>query len=134
MTEPVWIERREALLIHDLQIAEFGGLAGGLREIGLLESALNRPRNLLAYGNPPPDLPGLAAGYAFGLARNHPFADGNKRTALVVCLSFLAQNGLELEAPQEEVYLMFYGVASGEVSEAELADWLRSHTAAAGEP
>ena len=128
MTEPVWIERNEAHMIHDLQISEFGG-AGGTRDVGMFESAMDRPRNLFAYGDPSPSLTDMAASYAFGLAKNHPFVDGNKRTALVVCLSFLAQNGVEIAASQEETYLTFYGLASGEVSETELAAWLEQHRA-----
>ena len=130
MTKPVWIERNEALVIHDLQIAEFGG-SSGVRDAGLFESAMDRPRNLFAYGEPAPGLSEMAASYAFGLAKNHPFVDGNKRTALVVCFSFLAQNGVEIRAAQEETYLTFYGLASGEVSEAELAAWLAAHSGTA---
>ena len=93
----LWIDRRLALAIHERQLAEHGG-GGGVRDETLLESALARPQQLFAYGEPPPDLAALAASLAFGLARNHPFVDGNKRTALVAYFTFLSLNGAELDA------------------------------------
>src|SRR5699024_8276914 len=99
----LWIEKRLALAIHDRQLAEHGG-SSGVRDEGLLESALARPQQLFAYGDPPPDLADLAATLAYGLARNHPFVDGNKRTAYVACRTFLELNGASLSASREEKY------------------------------
>jgi len=130
MKEPVWIERDEARLIHQMQLAEHGG-PNGIRDQGLFESALDRPRNLFAYSDPPTDIFQLAASYAFALAKNHAFVDGNKRTAFVVCLSFLWQNGILLTATAEDRYLTFYALAAGELTEAELAGWLRERASVA---
>lgn len=101
------------------------GGSEGLRDEGLLLAALARPQNLLAYGEPAPDLPSLAAAYAYGIARNHPFVDGNKRTALVAARTFLLLNGVDLEASQDDKVLTFLSLAEGAVSEEELADWIR---------
>lgn len=120
----VWLERRLALAIHDRQIAEHGG-SSGVRDEGLLESALARPRQLFVYGDPPPDLADLAATLAYGLARNHPFVDGNKRTAYVACRTFIELNGARLNAPAEEKYLVMLALAEGELETAEFATWLR---------
>lgn len=109
-----------------MQLAEHGG-ATGIRDQGLFESALDKPRNLFAYSDPQASLFQLAASYAYGLAKNHAFVDGNKRTALVVCLSFLLQNGIGITASPEQRYLTFYGLASGDLSEAQLVDWLREY-------
>ncbi|WP_404326293.1 type II toxin-antitoxin system death-on-curing family toxin [Aerophototrophica crusticola] len=114
-----------ALLIHERQIAEHGG-GLGIRDVGLLEGALGRPQMLHAYGQP--DLFDLAACYGWGLAKNHPFVDGNKRTAFVLCLAFLRAHGFKLTASQDVRYAMFYGVAAGTVSESELANWLRDNS------
>ena len=127
MNEPIWIEQEEARVIHQMQLAEHGG-ASGIRDQGLFESAMDRPRNLFAYLEPPATLFQLAASYAFGLAKNHAFVDGNKRTAFVVCLSFLRQNGIVLVASQEDRYLTFYALAAGDLNEAELASWLERHS------
>ncbi len=124
MKEPIWIERDEARSIHLMQLAEHGG-PGGIRDQGLFESALDRPRNLFAYSDPQPSIFQLAASYGFGLAKNHAFVDGNKRTAFVVTLSFLWQNGVALIAAAEDTYLTFYALAAGELTEAELAVWLQ---------
>ena len=121
----VWIDRRLALAIHDRQLAEHGG-SSGVRDENLLESALARPQQLYAYGDPPPDLADLAASLAYGLARNHPFVDGNKRTAYVVCRTFLALNGAELVATLEEKYLTILTMAEGKLKLEEFAAWLRS--------
>ena len=110
--------------IHHRQIAEHGG-SDELRDEGLLLSALARPQNLLAYGEPAPDLASLAAAYAYGIARNHPFIDGNKRTALVAARTFLILNGVDLEATQDDKALTFLSLAEGAISEEELADWIR---------
>ena len=126
--EPLWIRRDAVLAIHRRQLAEHGG-SEGVRDDGLLESALARPKNLLAYSDTP-DLVSLAASYAIGLVKNHPFIDGNKRTAFVVCRVFLILNRLDLTASHEEKYLTFLGAAEGSVSERELAEWIRSHSQA----
>lgn len=120
----VWIERALALAIHDRQLAEHGG-GSGVRDEGMLDSALARPQQRYAYGNPPPDLADLAASLAYGLARNHPFVDGNKRTAHVCYRTFIALNGGELNASREEKYTAMLGLADGTVSEAAFAQWLR---------
>lgn len=124
MAEIVWLLKEAVRAIHERQIAEHGG-SSGLRDEGLLQSALARPQHLAAYGDPPPDLAALAAAYAFGIARNHPFIDGNKRTALVAARTFLLVNGANLEASQEEKYLTFLRLAEGSLPEEELADWIR---------
>lgn len=117
--------------IHQRQIAEHGG-SSGVRDDGLLLSALARPQNLLAYGEQKADLAALAAAYAFGIVRNHPFVDGNKRTALVAARTFLLLNGLDLEASQEEKYLTFLQLAEGSISEEELAEWIRQRSRSYG--
>ena len=120
----VWLLEETLTAIHQRQIAEHGG-SEGLRDEGLLLSALARPQNLLAYGEPAPDLASLAAAYAYGIARNHPFVDGNKRTALVAARTFLILNGVDLEATQDDKVLTFLNLAEGAISEEELADWIR---------
>lgn len=117
-----WVSLRAALTAHAEQIAEHGG-GVGLRDQGMLESAMARPQQLEAYGDP--DMATLAAAYAFGIARNHPFVDGNKRTAAVVSELFLALNGHELTSTNAEVAVAFLALAAGELSEDELADWFR---------
>ena len=124
MTKIVWLLEETLTAIHYRQIAEHGG-SEGLRDEGLLSSALARPQNLLAYGEPPPDLASLAAAYAYGIARNHPFVDGNKRTALVAARTFLILNGVDLDASQDDKVLTFVNLAEGAISEGELADWIR---------
>ncbi len=128
----VWIEKRFALAIHDRQLSEHGGISG-LRDESLLDSALARPHQLHAYGQPPPDLADLAASLAYGIARNHPFLDGNKRTAAVACETFLMLNGMELVADDVALYSLYIGLAEGGLSEPELAAWLRQHLAPIGE-
>lgn len=120
----VWIDRMLALALHERQLSEHGG-GEGVRDESLLESALARPQQLFAYGNPPPDLAALAASLAYGLARNHPFVDGNKRTAAVACELFLALNGATLQADNVELYPVYLSLAEGSLAENELADWLR---------
>ena len=122
----IWIERPLALAIHERQLAEHGG-ASGVRDDGLLASALGRPQQLQAYGDPPPDLADLAASLAFGLARNHPFVDGNKRTAAVAGETFIMLNGAALQADDLELYPRYVALAEGSLSEAEFATWLREH-------
>lgn len=120
----VWIEKPLALAIHDRQLAEHGG-SSGLRDDGLLESALARPQQLHAYGDSTPDLADLAASLAFGLARNHPFVDGNKRTAAVVCEAFLNLNGAALLAQDAELFPVFLDLAEGKMPPEDFAAWLR---------
>ncbi|TAM26720.1 MAG: type II toxin-antitoxin system death-on-curing family toxin [Rhodanobacter sp.] len=122
----IWIERPLAIAIHERQLAEHGG-GIGVRDDNLLDSALARPQQAHAYGNPPPDLADLAASLAFGLARNHPFVDGNKRTAHVCYRVFLALNDVKLDASDEDKYVTMIALAEGSLSEAEFASWLRVH-------
>ena len=122
--EPVWLDANVALAIHERQLAEHGG-GIGVRDEGLLESALGRPVNRWAYGED--DLCALAAAYAFGVARNHPFIDGNKRTAWVLARLFLRLNGAVLIFAPEDAIRTVLALAAGELSEAELADWFRGH-------
>ena len=117
-----WIDRSFVLAVHDQQLTTHGGNAG-VRDEGLLESALARPQNLAAYDEP--DLAALAASSAFGLARNHPFVDGNKRTALVVCETFIIDNGCSLAGSDAELAVLFESLAAGKIDEGELADWIR---------
>ena len=119
-----WISKRALLLLHDESLAQHGG-ASGIRDDGLLESALARPENLLAYGSP--DLAELAASYAYGLAKNHPFVDGNKRAAFLATGLFLALNGQRLVVAQAKATVMVLDLAAGEITEAAFADWLRAH-------
>jgi death-on-curing protein len=126
MDDPLWISVELAVAIHRRQLAEHGG-ADGVRDLGLLESALGRPRHLFAYTDPTPDVPSLAASYAFGVARNHAFIDGNKRTAYVVCRTFLLLNGFDMSASKEDRYRTFLDLAAGAISEEELAAWLHQH-------
>lgn len=129
MREPVWVRHDLVLAIHRRQLAEHGG-GEGLPDPGLLESALARPKNLLSYSEGEPDLAALAAAYAWGLIRNHPFVDGNKRTAYVVCRTFLSLDGRDLDASRQDKLLTFIRLAEGRLSEAELAAWIREHLAA----
>jgi len=125
MTEPVWIELEVVLAIHDEQLAEHGGQAG-VRDRGLLESAMARPQNQFAYGEH--SIARLAASYAFGISRNHPFLDGNKRTSMVVAELFLELNGSDLTATDAECVTTFLRLAAGELTEEELADWIAAHS------
>lgn len=124
MSEPFWLTRRIIIAIHDEQLATHGG-ASGLRDEGMLESALDRPRNKWSYESV--DLPELAAAYAFGIARNHPFVDGNKRTSLLALYTFLGVNGIDFVVPEAEAAAMILSLASGEVSEESLARWIRDN-------
>jgi death-on-curing protein len=117
-----WVDRRALDLLHDESIAEHGG-ASGVRDEGLLESALARPRNLVAYGEP--DVAALAAAYAYGLAKNHAFVDGNKRAAFLAAGMFLAINGSRLVTTQTEATLAMLALAAGEMEEGEFASWVR---------
>lgn len=124
--EPAWLDRTDAIAIHDRQLAEHGGGAG-VRDSGLLESALARPINRWTYGEDDPAV--LAAAYAFGIARNHPFVDGNKRTAWVIARLFLALNGHELRFGAEDAIAMMLDLAAGTLAEERVADWFRSRLA-----
>ena len=124
MSQWIWVARNVVLALHDEQLAEHGG-GSGLRDGGLLDSALARPLNLEAYGDP--DAAYLAAAYAFGIAKNHPFVDGNKRTAAVAMELFLDLNGYELTATDEALVLTILGLADGSSSEIDLADWVRGN-------
>lgn len=120
--EPVWLDATDAIAIHDRQLAEHGG-GSGVRDMGLLESALARPLNRGTYGDDDPAA--LAAAYAFGVARNHPFVDGNKRTAWVLARLFLALNGHELRFVAEDAITTMLALAAGEIAEEAMADWFR---------
>ena len=123
----VWIGSNVAVAIHSLQISEHGG-SDGIRDQGLLESALARPQNIASY-EPDADLARLAAAYGYGIIKNHPFIDGNKRTGYVVMESFLVLNGQSLIASEEEKYPIVIAVADGTMSEDEFAEWLRERLA-----
>jgi death on curing protein len=120
----IWLTAELVSAFHMRQLAEHGGGAG-LRDAGLLESALQRPQNKIAYGEP--DAAGLAAAYAYGIARNHPFVDGNKRTALVASFTFLYLNGYKVTTSQAENVTVFLALASGNLTEDELAAWFRKN-------
>lgn len=123
-----WISKSALLLLHDESLAEHGGGAG-LRDEGLLDSALGRPLNLLASADPaqPPDVAALAGSYTVGLAKNHPFVDGNKRAAFLATGLFLYLNGYQLKASQAEATLTMLAVATNDITEDEFAAWLRAH-------
>lgn len=123
---PVWLDARDANTIHDRQLAEHGG-GRGLREEGLLDSALARPVNRWTYGED--DAASLAAAYAYGVARNHPFIDGNKRTAWVLARLFLAINGHRLKFDSPDAIAMMLALAAGELEEDAVAEWFRSRLA-----
>ena len=127
MEKIVWLSKESVLAMHARQLAEHGG-GTGVRDEGLLISALQRPQNKAAYESP--DLAELAAAYGFGIARNHPFVDGNKRTALVASRTFLIINGFQIGANKEEKLNTFLSLASGELTEQELAAWFRKHLVA----
>jgi death on curing protein len=123
--EPVWVSKRAVLALHDEQLAEHGG-SSGIRDESLLDSALAKPRNVFAYADDP-DIFRLAASYAYGIARNHAFVDGNKRTALVVCILFLNRNGCDITASKSDEYETFLALAEGTLTEDELTAWLTRH-------
>jgi death-on-curing protein len=124
--QPLWISKKAVLAMHSLQLAEHGG-SEGIRDETLLDAALAKPLNVFAYPDQP-DIFRLAASYAFGIARNHAFVDGNKRTALVASLIFLERNGWEIVAPKENVYFTFLHLADDSLSEDELTAWFTKHT------
>ncbi|CAM5329601.1 hypothetical protein AFEL58S_00906 [Afipia felis] len=124
MTEPLWLTRQIVEAIHDEQLAIHGG-AGGLRDEGMLESALERPHNKWNYEQA--DIAELAAAYAFGLARNHPFIDGNKRTAFLALYTFLGLNGIDFEVTEADAAAIILALAAGEVGEEGLTRWIRDN-------
>lgn len=119
-----WIDKQALLLLHGESLADHGG-AAGMRDVGLLDSALARAKNLAASGEP--DVAALTAAYGFGISQNHPFVDGNKRAAFLSVGLFLAVNGYRLAATQAEATVMIFALAAGELNEAEFAAWLRAH-------
>lgn len=125
MKAPKWVLRDTVLALHEQSLAQFGG-AAGIRDEGLLDSALGRPRNLFGYGKPA--LFELAASCAFGLARNHPFIDGNKRTAFVTAVLFLELNGRRFQADEVDATVRTLALAAGEMSESEFANWLEANS------
>ncbi len=127
MTEPIWMEMIDAVIIHDMELAAHGG-SSGMRDAGMLDSALGRPRNIWVYAETQPSLAKLAAAYAFGISSNHPFVDGNKRTALVVSFAFLDTNGIAVTASQENAYATILALAAGEIDEQQLTDWFEANT------
>jgi len=127
MSEPIWIREVEVLALHRRLLSQFGG-SDGVRDVALLDSALARPKNRLAYAELPPTLAELAAAYAFGICRNHPFVDGNKRTALAVAFLFSEFNGAEMTASQEDAYLTVLGLAAGSVTEEQLGVWFAENS------
>ncbi len=127
MTEPIWIRQDVVLAMHEEALTLHGG-PEGVRDPGLLESALARPKNLFAYSDQEPSLGQLAAFYAKGIVANHPFVDGNERTAFTVSVTFLRLNGPQLTASKEDRVVIFWGLAAGEISESQLALWFERNT------
>lgn len=128
MTQPwIWLNRAVIVAVHEMQLAEHGG-AAGVRDAALLDSALGKPLHLDAYGEPSPDAAALAASYGYGISRNHPFIDGNKRTGFVAAELFLRLNGLVLCADDASCVLTMLAVAAGDISEETFAAWLREHS------
>jgi death-on-curing protein len=125
MKKPVWLDRSDCLAIHEMMLAQHGGLAG-VRDEGLLESALAKPQNLFAYGSP--TLAELAASYAAGIIHNHPFPDGNKRTGFMLAATFLELNGLVFTATEESVVEQTLALAAGELKETGYAAWLKANS------
>ncbi len=126
MAEPIWVRYDVVMAIHRRQLAEHGG-GEGIRDAGLLESALDKPKNLYHYSNAKTSLAAMAASYAYGIALNHPFVDGNKRTAFITCQLFLRLNGIKVMASQAEKYEAFIRLASGDMPEQALGQWFQDH-------
>jgi death on curing protein len=124
VNHPIWVDRQTVLSLHAESLAIFGG-AGGVRDLGLLDSALARPQNLHAYGEG--DVAALAAAYAFGIIRNHPFVDGNKRIGFITAAVFLEANGYRFAGSEAEVVVQTLALAASEIDEAEFAAWLRDN-------
>jgi death-on-curing protein len=125
MSEPRWIQKRSLLFLHQSSLAAYGG-SNGIRDEGLLDSALARPVNRYGY-EPSSDIPALAASYAYGITKNHPFVDGNKRAAFAAAGTFLMLNGLELEASETDAISAMLSLSAGEISEEEFASWVRAN-------
>jgi death on curing protein len=125
MKTPAWVLRETVLTLHEQSLAEFGG-AAGIRDEGLLDSALGKPENLFAYGKP--TIFDLAASYGFGLIKNHPFIDGNKRVGFIVAIVFLELNGYHFQSTEAEAAVRTLALAVGEMSEAEFASWLQANS------
>jgi death-on-curing protein len=128
MNEPVWVRQDVVLNMHDEALMLHGGLEG-VRDLGLLESALARPKNLFVYSEQPPSLARLAASYAKGIVANHPFVDGNERTAFTISVTFLKLYSLNLTATKEDRVLTFWNLAAGVISEEQLTLWFEANTA-----
>lgn len=127
MNQPLWVSEKLVTTVHEMLLAEHGGLSG-IRDEGLLQSALNKPQQLFRY-QPESTLFDLATAYSFGLAKNHPFVDGNKRIAFTIATVFLELNGIIFDAPEAEVVVFFEGLAGGKISEETLAQWLSDSSA-----
>jgi death-on-curing protein len=125
MKKPVWVLRETVLTLHEQSLAEFGG-AAGIRDEGLMDSALSKPANLFAYGKP--TIFDLAASYGFALVRNHPFIDGNKRVGFIVAVVFLELNGYRFRASEADAAVQTLALAAGELSEVEYAAWLKANS------
>lgn len=125
MKEPLWVLREVVLAMHEQSLAQFGGSAG-IRDEGLMDSALGKPQNIYAYGKP--DIFELAASYAFGLVKNHPFIDGNKRTGFLVSIVFLELNGYTFRATEVDAAVQTLALAAGELSESAFAQWLKGNS------
>lgn len=125
MKEPEWLLREVVFAAHEQSLAQFGG-STGLRDEGLLDSALGRPPNLFAYGKP--SIFDLAASYAFGIVKNHPFIDGNKRTGFIVAVAFLGLNGSKFQASEVDATLQTLALAAGDMSEAAFSEWLKANS------
>jgi death-on-curing protein len=125
MKTPVWVLRETVLTLHEQSLAGFGG-AAGIRDEGLLDSALGKPENLFAYGKP--TMFDLAASYGFGLVKNHPFIDGNKRAGFITAVTFLELNGLRFQATEAEAAVRTLALAAGEMSQPEYAAWLKANS------
>jgi len=125
MKEPYWLSREECLALHEMMLAQYGG-SEGLRDDNLLESALAKPRQLFAYGKP--TMSDLAASYVFGIVKNHPFIDGNKRTGFMFGVGFLERNGCEFHASEADAAVRTLALAAGEMTQAEFAAWLKENS------
>ncbi|MCX6836518.1 MAG: type II toxin-antitoxin system death-on-curing family toxin [Verrucomicrobia bacterium] len=125
MKEPYWLGREECLALHEMMVAHYGGTTG-LRDEGLLESALGKPQNLFAYGDP--TMADLAASYASGIVKNHPFLDGNKRTGFMMGAGFLERNGYEFFADEADAAIRTLALAAGEMTEKAYAAWLETNS------
>lgn len=128
MKQPYWLTRSECLLLHDMMLEQYGGCSG-IRDEGLLESALARPQQLYHYGKP--SMPEMAAAYTAGIVKNYPFLDGNKRTGFMMGAGFLERNGYEFTASEAEVVIRTLALAAGETSEADYATWLEENSKSA---